>query len=140
MALQLERIIRIYNRLRRGALTIDVLSKWVISVGIEVSPRQLYRDLNQLKSLRFAEGENIIEYIDEKNRKTWKLEYKEEAGKLTPFDINSFFLLKNFAPFAVLEERWALRCTNYNENKYSTIEHGQIEVDLGIAKFKINYY
>lgn len=155
MSIHLERIIRIYNRLRRGPVTIEVLSKWVTSADIQVSTRQLYRDLNQLKTLQFAEGENVVEFIDEKNRKTWKLEYKEDAGKLTPFDINSFFLLKNFAPYAILEERKSsiekierfvyknfskndyqkyvqanelfLRCTNYNENKYGNIEHGQIE-------------
>ena len=155
MAAHLERIIRIYNRLRRGPVTIDVLSKWAANAGIEVGTRQLYRDINQLKTLQIAEGENVVEFTDEKNRKTWKLEYKAEAGKLTPFDINSFFLLKNFAPFAVLAERKSsfekiekifyksfskneyekyvqanelfLRHSNFNENKYGTLEHKQIE-------------
>ena len=94
MAAHLERIIRIYNRLRRGPVTIDVLSKWAANAGIEVGTRQLYRDINQLKTLQIAEGENVVEFTDEKNRKTWKLEYKAEAGKLTPFDINSFFFIK----------------------------------------------
>ena len=155
MAAHLERIIRIYNRLRRGPVTIDVLSKWAANAGIEVGIRQLYRDINQLKTLQIAEGENVVEFTDEKNRKTWKLEYKAEAGKLTPYDINSFFLLKNFAPFAVLAERknsfekierifyknfskneyekyvqaneLFLRHSNYNENKYGAAEHRQIE-------------
>ncbi len=155
MAAHLERIIRIYNRLRRGPVTIDVLIKWATNAGIEVGVRQLYRDINQLKTLQIAEGENVVEFTDEKNRKTWKLEYKAEAGKLTPYDINSFFLLKNFAPFAVVEERKAsiekiekifyknfsnneyekyvqanelfLRHSNYNENKYGPFEHKQIE-------------
>ncbi len=155
MAAHLERIIRIYNRLRRGPVTIDVLSKWAANAGIEVGVRQLYRDINQLKTLQVTDGENVIEFTDEKNRKTWKLEYKAEAGKLTPYDINSFFLLKNFAPFAVVEERKAsiekiekifyknfsnneyekyvhanelfLRHSNYNENKYGAFEHRQIE-------------
>ena len=155
MASHIERIIRIYNRLRRGPVTIEILTKWAKTAGIDVSTRQLYRDISQLKILQIAEGENVVEFTDEKNRKTWKMEYKAEAGKLTSYDINSFFLLKNFAPFAVLEERKAsiekieklfykdfsknefekylhanelfLRHTNYNENKYGAIEHQQIE-------------
>lgn len=151
MAAHLERIIRIYNRLRRGPVTIEILSKWVANAGIEVSDRQLYRDLNKLKTLQITEGENVIEFSDEKNRKTWKLEYKEEGGKLTAFDINSFFLLKNFAPYAILEERRTsiekiekvfyksfsknefqkyiranemfLRATDYKQNRYGIAEH-----------------
>jgi len=155
MATYLERLIRIYNRLRRGPVTIEIISKWAKSAGIEVSERQLYRDLNQLKSLQIAEGENVIEYLDEKNRKTWKLEYNEPSQKISPYDINSFFLLKSFAPYAVLEQRKTsiekfeniiyktlstnryqqyiqanelyLRRTNYMDNRYGAIEHQQIE-------------
>ncbi len=155
MAAHLERIIRIYNRLRRGPVTIEIISKWAIKAGIHVSSRQLYRDLNQLLNLKIAEGENVVEYIDEKNKKTWKLEFEENAGKLTSYDINSFFLLKNFAPYSVIEERKAsiekiekviyksfskneyqkyvdsnelyLRSTNFFEFKYGAAEHKQIE-------------
>jgi hypothetical protein len=155
MAAHVERLIRIYNRLRRGPVTIEIITKWAAKAGIEVSSRQLYRDLNQLKNLQIAEGENVVEYTDEKNKKTWKLEYEENAGKLTTYDINSFFLLKNFAPYAVLDERKSsfekiekiiykgfsknsyqkyveanelfLRATNFSDNKYGAAEHKQIE-------------
>ena len=155
MAAHVERLIRIYNRLRRGPVTIEIITKWAAKAGIEVSSRQLYRDLDQLKNLQIAEGENVVEYIDEKNKKTWKLEYEEDAGKLTTYDINSFFLLKNFAPYTVLEERRTsfekiekiiykgfsknnyqkyveanelfLRATYFLDNKYGTAEHKQIE-------------
>ena len=40
MAAHLERIIRIYNRLRRGPVTIDVLSKWATNAGIEVGTKK----------------------------------------------------------------------------------------------------
>lgn len=40
MANKTERIIRIYNRLRRGPVTIDILYKWAKQVGIEISQRQ----------------------------------------------------------------------------------------------------
>jgi len=155
MSVRIERLMRIYNRMRRGPLTIDIISQWAKSAGINLSDRQLYRDLNTLKNLHFAEGENVEEYTDEKNRKTWKLEYDEATEKLTQYDINSFFLLKSFAPYTVHEQRKEsiekferilyrhfskskyqqaiqanelyLRRTNYMENLYGEIEHKQIE-------------
>lgn len=155
MSAHLERLFRIYNRLRRGPVTIEIISNWARTAGINVSERQLYRDLNQLKSLQLAEGENLVEYTDEKNRKTWKLEYKEASEKLTRYDINSWFLLKSFAPYAVLEQRKSsidkfehvlyktlsknkfqhsvqanelyLRRTKYMDNKFGEVEHQQME-------------
>src|SRR5690349_15909273 len=105
MSVRIERLIRIYNSMRRGPVTIDIISQWAKSAGIHLSDRQLYRDLNTLKNLHFAEGENVEEYTDERNRKTWKLEYDEGTEKLTQYDINSFFLLKSFAPYTVYEQR-----------------------------------
>lgn len=155
MSVRLERLIRIYNRLRRGPVTIDIISKWARSAGIKVSDRQLYRDLNSLQNLHVAEGENILEYIDEKNRKTWKLEYEEDGEKISQYDINSFFLFKNFVPYTIYEQRkdsmekfekiiyksfsknkyqqliqaneLYLKRTNYFDNMYGAIEHKQIE-------------
>lgn len=154
MSAHLQRLVRIYNRLSRGPVTIEILSKWAESAGLSVSDRQLYRDLQQLASLVIAEA-RVIEYSDEKNRKTWKLECNESSENITQYDINSFFLLKNFAPYAVLEQRKSsiekfekilykqlsrnkyqqyiqayelyLRRTNYMENMYTEIEHQQIE-------------
>jgi predicted DNA-binding transcriptional regulator YafY len=155
MSAHLERLIRIYNRLRRGPVTIEIISKWARQAGILVSDRQLYRDLEQIKSIALTDGEIVKEYINEKNKKTWKLEFKETSEKLSAFDINSFFLFKNFAPSAVIEERKASiekfekiiyknfshnnfqkyvqanelfhRKTNYYENLYHLKEHEKIE-------------
>ncbi|HMG67331.1 MAG TPA: WYL domain-containing protein [Chitinophagaceae bacterium] len=102
---RIERIIRLYNRLRRGPVTIEIISKWAKQAGIILSDRQLYRDLNELQHLRFAEGENVIEFIDEKNKKTWKLEYDAASETVTQYDINSFFLFKNFVPYCIIGER-----------------------------------
>lgn len=138
-----------------GPVTIEIISKWSKSAGINVSIRQLYRDLNTLQNLRIAEAENVVEFVDEKKRKTWKLEYNAEAEKVTQFDINSFFLLKNFAPYTICEQRKEsiekferilyrqlshskyqhsieaaelfMRRTNYMENMYGEIEHREIE-------------
>lgn len=155
MSAHLERLIRIYNRLRRGPVTIEIISRWAKQADIQVSERQLYRDLHQLSVMSFSDGQSVIEYINEKNKKTWKLEYKEVSEKISAFDINSFFLLKNFAPLPILEERKAsiekfekiiyksfsqnnyqqyiqanelyMRKTNYYENMYGSEEHEKIE-------------
>ena len=102
---RIERLMRIYNRLRRSPMSIEILSKWTKVAGIEVSERQLYRDMNILTRLQFAKGENVIEYNGAKNIKTWKLEYDENSETLTPYDINSFFLFKNFVPTCLSKER-----------------------------------
>ena len=155
MSVRLERLIRIYNRLRRGPVTIEIINQWAQTAGIKVSSRQLYRDLNELQSLQIAEGENVVEFVDEKNRKTWKLEYAETSERLTHFDINSFFLLKNFAPEGIIKQRTSsiekfekifykalsqnkyqqyaqahelyFRRTNYFGHIYGEIEHQQLE-------------
>ena len=151
-----ERIIRIYNRLRRGPVTIVILSKWAKQAGIDISQRQLYRDINSLQHLQFSKGENVIEFTDEKNRKTWKLEYDDDQHKLSQYDLNSFFLLKNFVPTCIQEKRrdsiekfetilyknfsnngyqkqieaneLYLRKTNFYDNFYNIAEQQQIEI------------
>lgn len=155
MADNIERIFRIYNRLRRGPVTIEIIHNWATNAGIEVSKRQLYRDLNKLTTLHLPDGENVVEYADEKNRKIWKLEFDESVEKLSQYDISSFFLFKNFIPYSVYEQRKGsmakferiiyqqlsknkyqqhiqanelyLRRTNFNDNMYGEIEHRQIE-------------
>lgn len=104
MSAKLQRILRIYNRLRRGPLTIEVASLWAKSAGICVSDRQLYRDLNMLGRLKVADDETVVEFTDEKNRKVWKLEYAE-SNAITQYDLNSFFLFRNFIPFTIHEHR-----------------------------------
>ena len=66
MAAHFDRLIRIYNRLKRGPVTIEIIAKWAKNAGIDVSERQLYRDLEQLKQSQINDGENIVEFIDEK--------------------------------------------------------------------------
>lgn len=155
MSAHLERLIRIYDRLKRGPVTIEIVSNWTRRAGIEVSDRQLYRDLEKLTRKPLVAGEVVKEFINEKNKKTWKLEYGTNSEKISTFDINSFFLVKNFAPLAVLKERKKsiekferilyesfsqnnyqqyiqanelyMRKTNYGENMYGEEEHEKIE-------------
>ncbi len=125
MADRLTRLIRIYNRLKRGPLTIEVTVKWAKGAGINVSERQLYRDLNSLQHLHIAPGENVVEFCDEKNKKTWKLEYDGRSENVTQFDINSFFLFKNFVPASIqqhrkdsLEKFEQILYKNFSNNRY----------------------
>jgi hypothetical protein len=127
MSVRLERLIRIYNRLRRGPVTIEIISKWARSANIKVSDRQLYRDLNALLHLQIAKGENVVEFSDEKNKKTWKLEY-DATEPITQYDINSFFLFKNFVPASIqqhrkesLEKFEQILYKNFSKNKYQQL-------------------
>jgi hypothetical protein len=164
MSKNIQRLIRIHGRLQRGPVTIDIISKWAKSAGIDVSNRQLYRDLINLQQLKFAEGENVVEYVDEKNRKTWKLEYAESVDAITQYDISSFFLFKNFVPSSIQQHRQDslekfekilyknfskskyqrqveatelfLRKTNYQDIIYSEIEHKHIEDLIWALQYK----
>jgi hypothetical protein len=100
-----SRLFRIYNRLKRSPVTIDILKKWAKSVEIEISDRQLYRDLEELSSFTCFEGEQIIIYEDEKNRKSWKIEYDKKGAALSQFDINSYYLFQNFLPTPIKKSR-----------------------------------
>src|SRR5665647_499250 len=125
MSNNLERLIRIYNRLRRGPVTIEIISKWAEMADIKISTRQLYRDLNSLQHLKIAENENVVEFVDEKNRKTWKLEYDGISEVITEHDIDSFFLFNNFVPASIqhhrkesIEKFQKILYRNLSKNKY----------------------
>jgi len=128
MADRLTRLIRIYNRLKRGPLTIEMTVKWAHGAGIDVSERQLYRDLNTLQHLQIASGENVVEFNDEKNKKTWKLEYDSESEAITDYDINSFYLFKSFVPGNIqqhridaLEKFEKILYKNFSKNSYRNV-------------------
>ncbi len=50
-------------------------------------------------------GETIEVIYNEKNKKTWKLIFDKSNKELTLFDINTFFLTKNFVPKSIIEQR-----------------------------------
>jgi len=101
MASRIERLIRIYNRLRRGHVTIEIIKKWCFDVNIQISERQLYRDLDDIGSYLRFDKEKLIVFENEKNRKVWKIEFEGKEESLTTWDINSFYLLKHFAPRSI---------------------------------------
>jgi predicted DNA-binding transcriptional regulator YafY len=100
-----SRLLRIYSRLRRGPVTIEVIKEWAKRSHIEVSERQLYRDLKEIEQSVNLEGEQVIVYDGEKNRKTWKVEFKDSKTNLPLFDIDTFYLLKHFAPLTLIAAR-----------------------------------
>lgn len=91
-------IIRVYDRLKQSPVTLDVLYDWVIKSGIKVSRRTLYRYLNNLATTVDFRGEKLVIYQNEFNKKVWKIEYDDSASFLNQFDINSYYILRNFIP------------------------------------------
>ena len=75
MSEKANRLLKIYSRLRKGPLTIQNLKEWTKKNNIVISERTLYRDLEELQKSLLLEGEQIVEFIGEKNKKTWKLIY-----------------------------------------------------------------
>ena len=105
MSEKATRMLRIYERLQRGPVTISSLKNWAANNEINISERTLYRDLIELQEISLLKGEKIVEYIGEKNKKTWKIEFKESTDLLTEFDIHSFLLVQNFTLLVILNTR-----------------------------------
>lgn len=97
-----SRILRIYARLRRGPVTIEILKDWAVSNDIFVSERSLYRDLKEIERIVLLAGERVVVTSGEKNRKTWKVLFEGENNPLNDEDLNTFILFRNFAPLSLL--------------------------------------
>jgi hypothetical protein len=94
-------VLRIYDRLRQSPVTLDVLYDWVQKNGISVSRRTLYRYLHTLAGSISFPGEKVVVYDNEFNKKVWKIEYDESTTLLNQFDINTYYLLRNFTPHSL---------------------------------------
>lgn len=121
------RLTRIYNRLRRGPVTIDTIKEWANHNGIDVSTRSLYRDLAEIERSMLVDGEQLIVTEGEKNKKTWKIEFNRSKRELSHFDITSFYLLKQFAPLSLVSARsnslHKIESLFYNSQSKSNFEH-----------------
>jgi predicted DNA-binding transcriptional regulator YafY len=91
-------MLQIYDRLRQSPVTLDVLHDWTKKSGIDVSRRTLYRYLDGLETGIKFQGEKLVVYNNEFNKKVWKIEFDESAILLNQFDINSYYILRNFIP------------------------------------------
>lgn len=94
-------MLQIYDRLRQSPVTLDVLYDWVKQSGIDVSRRTLYRYLDGLETGIKFQGEKLVVYTNEFNKKVWKIEFDESAVLLNQFDINSYYILRNFVPHSL---------------------------------------
>src|ERR1700709_17407 len=91
-------LLRIYNRLRQSPVTLDVLFQWAERQGIKISRRSLYRYLDDLEQTVHFQGEKLLVYEGEKNKKVWKIEFDKSSGSLSQFDINTYYFIRNFIP------------------------------------------
>lgn len=63
-----ERLLKIYSRLKRGPVTIEVIKNWAKTNDIKVSERTFYRDLKDLESSLMMDGERIVVSEGEKKQ------------------------------------------------------------------------
>lgn len=105
MSQKTERLLRIYSLLKRGPVSIELLEHWAEKNDIKISTRTFYRDLEDLENSILVDGEELVVSSLEKNKKVWKIEYKNSSSGLNDFDINSYILFKNFLPLPVVSAR-----------------------------------
>ncbi len=130
----------IYNRLKVSAVTIEIIERWAKNVGINVSQRQLYRDLDLINGL-LQKNEHLKVTQSEKNRKTWKIEFNESVSeKVSDEFINSFYLLRNFTPLNILSARSEdidlIEAAFYKQNSKSKFEYNSNAHQLEIRSSK----
>lgn len=105
MSQKSQRLLKIYSRLKRGPVSIEVMKQWAQKNDINISTRTFYRDLNELETSLMLENEKLVVKIGENNRKIWKIEYNTSDGDLNEFDIHSYLLFKNLMTLPVLTSR-----------------------------------
>ena len=140
-SLKSANILCIYNRLRQSPVTLDVLYDWVVKSGMDVSRRTLYRYLSNLASSIKFQGEKLVVYDNEFNKKVWKIEFDDSAILLNQFDINSYYILRNFIPKSLSEPR-ANSLKKLDELVYglSSKSGFQLNVDVNnLAFIRSNY-
>ncbi|MCP2037369.1 MULTISPECIES: YafY family protein [Chryseobacterium group] len=104
MSKKSRNLLRIYNRLKRGPVNIEVIKQWAKSHDLNISERTLYRYLDELEDI-VQHNEKLIITEGEKNKKTWKIEYDKSSAKLNEFDIQSYLLFKNLMPLPLVKSR-----------------------------------
>jgi predicted DNA-binding transcriptional regulator YafY len=134
-------ILLVYDRLRQSPVTLDVLYDWVKKSGMDVSRRTLYRYLDDLASSIHFNGEKLVIYDNEFNKKVWKIEFDESAILLNQFDINSYYILRNFIPQSLSEPRSnSLKKLDELVYELSSKSRFQMNVDVNnLAFIRTNY-
>ena len=68
MSKKSKNLLRIYNRLKRGPVNIEVIKQWAKSHDLNISERTLYRYLDELEDI-VQHNEKLIITEGEKNKK-----------------------------------------------------------------------
>ncbi|MBD3749957.1 MAG: WYL domain-containing protein [Sphingobacteriales bacterium] len=106
MSSKSTRLLFLYKELRKGPLDIIKLKSISKQKDWIVSDRTLYRYMDELERDFQVEGENIVINTMENNKKQWKITFDgDEKEHITENDIITFFLLKNYIPQSIRQNR-----------------------------------
>lgn len=137
MSQKSERLLRIYSRLKQGPVTIEIIKEWASKNNINISERTFYRDLDDLELALLLTDEKLIVKTGEKNKKIWKIEFQSSTADLDDFDINSYYLFRNFLPLPVVLSR--KKTLDKIENLfYTTNSKSPFERNLNISNQQIS--
>lgn len=76
---RIKRLFSIYNRLKRGAMTIESLHKWCAAQDIHVSSRTLYRDIEDISHYFHLKEEELLEWQGEFNKTYWRIVKRDDS-------------------------------------------------------------
>ncbi|WP_432714677.1 helix-turn-helix transcriptional regulator [Pedobacter sp.] len=98
---QLDRLKHIYNALSVTPQTIESLQHSFKKLAVEISNRQLYRDIADVGAYFLKDGEILEEKSTEYNRKIWLLNRQTNAAAISNTDIDTFLIVRAIIPLAV---------------------------------------
>lgn len=131
-----SRLLRIYSRLRRGPVTIEILKSWAVQNDIHVSERSLYRHLKEIEKIVLLDNEKVVVSEGEKNRKTWKIQFEDAAKIFNDDDLNALIYFRNFAPQNITKSQQTsvekIESYFYQGHSKSAFEH-----KAGLVNFQI---
>jgi predicted DNA-binding transcriptional regulator YafY len=85
---RIKRLFGIYNRLKRGAMTIETLHKWCKSQDIHVSARTIYRDIEDISHYFHHKEEELLEWQGEFNKTYWRIVKRDDAPGESNYTLN----------------------------------------------------
>lgn len=98
---QIERLKHIYLKLSESPQEIKSLQSSFNNIGIDVSTRQLYRDIIDVSNFLLQAGETIEQYTQEYNRKLWVLKRNTNAEPISDYDIDTYIISRAIVPLSL---------------------------------------
>lgn len=98
---QTERLKCIYEQLQELPQTIASLQQYFSNIGVDVSNRQLYRDLKDVQVLLLRPGEHLEQRTQEYNRKVWVLQTQKGAETVVNYDIDTHLISRATVPLGI---------------------------------------